>query len=136
MLTCAVVNGPLGRLNEAQGSHCVAWRRDDYSARCHTRAAATAGDPRGYLSSKDERSEAGITAAIKQGLNENGFVEGKSVSFIYRWSAGDYRHLPELAAELVKEKVDVIAASGLLPILMSAFGGKADITRTSCDVRL
>jgi putative tryptophan/tyrosine transport system substrate-binding protein len=67
----------------------------------------------GYLSSKDEASEAGITAAIRQGLNESGYVDGKSVSFIYRWSAGDYRHLPALAAELVKENVNVIAASGL-----------------------
>jgi putative ABC transport system substrate-binding protein len=67
----------------------------------------------GYLSSKDEASEAGITAAIKQGLNESGYVDGKNVSFIYRWSAGDYRHLPAIAAELVKENVNVIAASGL-----------------------
>jgi ABC-type uncharacterized transport system substrate-binding protein len=67
----------------------------------------------GYLSSKGEIAEAGITAAIRQGLSDSGFVEGKNVVFIYRWSDGDYSRLPQLAADLVNEKVDVIVASGL-----------------------
>jgi len=67
----------------------------------------------GYLSSKDEASEANITAGIRKGLAERGLIEGQSVSITYRWSAGDYRRLPELAADLVTRNVDVIAASGL-----------------------
>ena len=67
----------------------------------------------GYLSSKDEKSEAGIIAGVRKGLAAQGLVEGTNVSILYRWSAGEYRRLPELAADLIAKKVDVIAASGL-----------------------
>lgn len=67
----------------------------------------------GYLSSKSESAEAGIIAAVRRGLKDSGFVEGKNVDFIYRWSDGNYARLPEFAAELVRAKVDAIAASGL-----------------------
>ncbi len=50
---------------------------------------------------------------MRKGLAEQGLFEGQSVSIAYRWSAGDYRRLPELAADLVTRNVDVIAASGL-----------------------
>ena len=66
----------------------------------------------GYLSSKGEIAEAGITAAMRRGLNEVGFIEGKNVSFLYGWSDGDYQRLPNLATEFVRKEVDVIAASG------------------------
>ncbi|HXZ22105.1 MAG TPA: ABC transporter substrate-binding protein [Pseudolabrys sp.] len=77
------------------------------------RAQQTASPVIGYLSSKGTTAEAGIIAAIRQGLNERGFVEGKTVAFAYRWAEGDYSHLPRLAAELVNQNVNVIAASGL-----------------------
>jgi putative ABC transport system substrate-binding protein len=67
----------------------------------------------GYLSSKGETSEAGIVAAVRKGLEERGFVEGRSVAITYRWSEGDYNLLPRLAADLVANRVNVIAASGL-----------------------
>jgi len=67
----------------------------------------------GYLSSKGETTEAGIVAAVRKGLEERGFVEGRSVAMVYRWSDGDYDRLPRLAADLVANKVSVIAASGL-----------------------
>jgi putative ABC transport system substrate-binding protein len=67
----------------------------------------------GYLSSKDEKSEAGIVAGMRKGLAETGLVEGQNLSIVYSWSAGDYRRLPEFAAGLVARKVDVIVASGL-----------------------
>ena len=67
----------------------------------------------GYLSSKGESAEAGTVAAIRKGLVERNFVDGENVKFSYRWSKGDYSRLPQLAAELVGEKVNVIAASGL-----------------------
>ena len=67
----------------------------------------------GYLSSKGENAEAGIIAAVRQGLIERGFVNERSVAFTYRWSDGDYTRLPELAADLVDRKVNVIVASGL-----------------------
>lgn len=67
----------------------------------------------GYLSSKDERAEAGIIAGIRKGLAGQDLFEGQNVRFAYRWSAGDYSRLPDLAADLVAARVDVIATSGL-----------------------
>jgi putative ABC transport system substrate-binding protein len=52
-----------------------------------------------------------IFEAFKQSLRENGWVEGKSVRFEPRWSEGRPERFPELAAELVRLKVDVIVAS-------------------------
>jgi putative ABC transport system substrate-binding protein len=45
---------------------------------------------------------------VRQGLSDHGFVEGRTVSFEYRWAEGKLGQLPELAAELVRLKVDVI----------------------------
>ena len=53
-----------------------------------------------------------LVAAFRQGLKEIGFVEGQNVSVEYRWAQGQYERLPELAADLVRRKVDVIAATG------------------------
>ena len=42
----------------------------------------------GYLSSKGEAAEAGIISAIRKGLEERGFIDGKNVAIAYRWSDG------------------------------------------------
>jgi putative ABC transport system substrate-binding protein len=77
------------------------------------RAQQAAAPLIGYLSSKGEAAEVGIIAAIRKGLNEQGFTDDRTVAFTYRWSEGDYARLPQLAADLVDQKVNVIAASGL-----------------------
>src|ERR1019366_8200845 len=51
----------------------------------------------GYLSSKEEAAEAGIIAGVRKGLAERGFVEGENVTIMFRWSAGHYDRLPQLA---------------------------------------
>jgi putative ABC transport system substrate-binding protein len=47
----------------------------------------------------------------RRGLNEMGFVEGQNVVVEYRWAENRYERLPELAAELVRRQVTVIAAT-------------------------
>jgi len=53
--------------------------------------------------------------ALRQGLRELGYVEGKNIIIEWRSAEGKLDRLPALAAELVRLKVDVIVASGPLP---------------------
>jgi putative ABC transport system substrate-binding protein len=58
-----------------------------------------------------------IAAAFADGLRELGHVEGKDVVFEYRWAEGKPERFAEMAAELVRHKVDVIVASSQTPAL-------------------
>jgi ABC-type uncharacterized transport system substrate-binding protein len=66
----------------------------------------------GFLSSEGFGALASRLAALRQGLSETGYVEGQNVEIEYRWAEGRFDRLPELAADLVGRKVDVIVTSG------------------------
>jgi putative tryptophan/tyrosine transport system substrate-binding protein len=59
-------------------------------------------------------------AAIREGLQEAGFVEGQSLSIEYRTADGEYERLPELAADLVRSRAAVIIAIGASTPAMAA----------------
>jgi len=64
----------------------------------------------GYLGPA-ARSTTGTVDAFLQGLRESGWVDGKNIVIEYRWAEGRTERLPDLAAELVRLKVDVILAA-------------------------
>ncbi len=66
----------------------------------------------GYLSSGSAKGFATRLAAFRQGLQETGYREGQSVAIEYRWAEEQNDRLPELAIELVRAGVTVIAAFG------------------------
>jgi putative ABC transport system substrate-binding protein len=65
----------------------------------------------GFLSPTTPETLGDRLRAFRQGLKETGFVEGENVVVVYRWAENQMDRLPELAAELVRRQVNVIAAS-------------------------
>jgi putative ABC transport system substrate-binding protein len=66
----------------------------------------------GFLSALSASSMAARIEAFRQGLRELGYVEGKNIVIEWRWAEGKFDRLPDLAAELVRLKVDVIVSGG------------------------
>ena len=83
----------------------------------------------GYLNMRSpESSEYDATTldAFRRGLSETGYVEGRNVAIEYRWG-GPYNRLRELAADLVRSHVSVIASFGGLPAAQAAKAATATI---------
>ena len=64
----------------------------------------------GYLSQPTRESVAQVVASFLNKLRELGWIEGQNLIIDYRWAEGDAGRLPGYAAELVREKVDLIVA--------------------------
>ena len=74
----------------------------------------------GFLNAASPGPWASFVAAFRNGLKESGYVEGQSVAIEYRWAEGKYDKLPELAADLVRQGVSVIVATGGSVSVLSA----------------
>ena len=66
----------------------------------------------GFLSAGSPDTYAPFVAALRSALNEADYVEGRNLAIEFRWAEGHYDRLPELAADLVRMKPDVVVSSG------------------------
>jgi putative ABC transport system substrate-binding protein len=68
----------------------------------------------GYLSTGSPTSMSGARnlAALRQGLGEIGYIEGRNLSIEFRWANDQFDRLPGLAADLVRRRVGVLFATG------------------------
>ena len=80
----------------------------------------------GVLLMGNPTSESPRSEAIRQHLRELGYIEGQNIAIEYRYAEGKRDRLPELAAELVRLKVDVVVVSGGDPQVRAAM----DATKT------
>jgi len=88
----------------------------------------------GYLGPSSPTLEPQLLEAFRQGLRDLGYTEGQNIAIEYRWAGGHEDRLPNLAAELVRLKLDVIVTAGTpgtlaakratqtIPIVMTATG--------------
>jgi ABC-type uncharacterized transport system substrate-binding protein len=74
----------------------------------------------GYLTSSDPATESTRSEGIRQALRDLGYVEGQNIAFEYRYAKGKLDRFPELAAELVRLKVDIIVVAGGNTLIQAA----------------
>src|SRR5262245_38869402 len=81
----------------------------------------------GYLSIGDPATESTRVEAIRLALRERGYIEGQSIAIEYRYSEGKFERLPDLAAERVRLKVDIIVVAGGSPVIRPAMNATKTI---------
>jgi putative ABC transport system substrate-binding protein len=81
----------------------------------------------GFLSSVSPEPSAHLWAAFLQGLGDVGYFPGQNVMIESRWAEGKTKRLPELAAELVRLKVDLIVSTGGTVTAFAAKGATSSI---------
>src|SRR5215475_6538000 len=93
----------------------------------------------GWLGGTSPAVNPAVLEAFRSGLRELGWVEGQNVVIEYRWAEGRFDRLPDLDAELVRLKVDVIVgsptpatlaaknATGTIPIVGMSLAGPVEL---------
>ena len=71
----------------------------------------------GFLNATSPEGSTERLRGFRQGLKDTGYVEGDNITIIYRWAENQIDRLPEMAAELVRRQVAVIAATSTSPAL-------------------
>ncbi len=66
----------------------------------------------GYLGNSSPSLEPDLVEAFQQGLRNLGYVEGQTIVIEYRWAEGGYDRFPDLVADLIRLKVEVIVTAG------------------------
>jgi len=79
----------------------------------------------GFLNSASPEAFPDRLRAFHRGLKDTGFVEGENVAIVYRWGENQIDRLPELAADLVRRRVAVIAVN--TPAALAAKAATASI---------
>jgi putative tryptophan/tyrosine transport system substrate-binding protein len=93
----------------------------------------------GFLGVPNPTAFGPVIDAMRLGLREHGYVEGRNIVIEFRWAEGRYDRLPVLAAELVRLNVDVLITHGgpgtlalkqataTIPIVMAAIGNPVEV---------
>jgi putative tryptophan/tyrosine transport system substrate-binding protein len=81
----------------------------------------------GFLHSGSPEANVKRLEGFRRGLTEAGFAEGTDVTIEYRWAEGKADRLPELAADLVRREVAVIATPGSAPAALAAKQATASV---------
>jgi len=80
---------------------------------CTARAQERAKVPRvGFMGNSTATLEANLIKPFRDGFRELGYEEGRNIEIEFRWAEGNYARFPELIAELLAKKVDVIVTAG------------------------
>jgi putative ABC transport system substrate-binding protein len=66
----------------------------------------------GFLGLTSPAAHARFLEAFRRGLRDLGYIDGESISVEYRWAEGQYDRLPQLATDLIREKVDLVVTYG------------------------
>jgi putative ABC transport system substrate-binding protein len=81
----------------------------------------------GFLDPTSQEPTERLVAAFRKGLSDTGFVEGRNMEIEFRWAQNEFDRLPEMAADLVRRRVAVIATPGGAKAALAAKAATATI---------